>query len=268
MKSLYKNIVVSFVLLLGIGSFVSAQRYRASKAIHPSRVDNTILHYGYSVGVGVFDYRIVNSGFERENGLLVEQVNFSPALRLGVIGEWNLTDYSSLRTIPGLYIGKRTITYRNANIASEDRLGTAKPDVDTKPNAEPNTPPTTTDAEIKSIYADIPILFKYRGVRINNYNFYLLGGFSYHMDLTPHKKIDPTKNRIIRTNRHDFALEFGGGMDFYLRYFKMGVELRISLGLTDVLNHQLVEDSPNYHGYTKAIESMKSTLVTLAFNFE
>lgn len=234
-----------------------AQGYRPSSAINYSRVDNTTFHYGYSIGFGVFDYRITNIQYQGDFGFLAEPVNFSTALRLGVIGEWNVTNYVSFRTVPGLYFGKRTITFKRAEIEVEGR----------NPLDEQGYP-HTIDAEIKSVYADIPLLIKYRGERINNYNFYLLAGASYHMDLTPHEELEPNDNILIRTKRHDIALEFGGGMDFYLRYFKLGAELRISIGLLDLLNHDLVEDMPNYHIYTQTIGSMKSTLVTLSFNFE
>ncbi len=256
-----KAIVVFFIGLLLLCSSaleVGAQRYRSSDVIYASRVDETVLHYGYSIGFGVFDYRIINSGFKTAEGFLAEPVSFSPAFRLGVIGEWNITDHVSLRSIPGLYFGKRTITFTRNALKNKD----------TEKNIGDGKYPQTIDAEVKSVYADIPILFKYRGVRINNYNFYLVTGASYHMDLRPHDELKPHSNVLIRTNRHDIAIDFGGGADFYFKYFKVGMELRISIGLLDVMNHDIVEDMPDYKAYTEAIGSMKSTLVTLSFNFE
>lgn len=260
MKKIIKIISVFVVINCLWTNLALAQRYKPSSAINYSRVDNTALHYGYSVGFGVFDYRITNMQYGGKYGFLAEPVTFSPALRLGVIGEWNVTDFISLRTIPGLYFGKRTITFNR----EVEQVEEGAPYL----NIKMKDYPKSIDAEVKSVYADIPFLVKYKGVRINNYNFYLLAGASYHMDLTPHNEIEPTKNSLIRTNRHDVALELGGGMDFYLKYFKLGAELRISIGLIDVMNHDLVEDMPTYHIYTKTIGSMKSTLVTLSFNFE
>lgn len=257
MKKAFVKIIVVCLLSLLLTNFSRAQRYKPSSAINYSRVDNTVLHYGYSVGFGVFDYRITNMQYGGDAGFLAEAVTFSPAFRLGVIGEWNITNYVSLRTIPGLYFGKRTITFNREKLKYD------------LPNMLDDAGyPRRIEANIKSVYADIPLLFKYRGVRINNYNFYLLAGASYHLDLTPHEELEPENNRIIRTKRHDFALELGGGIDFYLKYFRLGAELRISIGLVDVMNHELAEDMPNYHIYTQTIGDMKSTLVTLSFNFE
>ncbi len=258
-----KTIVVFFIglflLCASVFETMAQRRHRSSGIIYASRVDNTVLHYGYSIGFGVFDYRIINSGFKSAEGFLAEPVNFSPAFRLGVIGEWNITNHVALRSIPGLYFGKRTITFNRVNMINENRE---------RGFFDDGRYPRTMESEVKSVYADIPVLFKYRGVRINNYNYYLVFGASYHMDLTPHDELKPDKNVLIRTNRHDIAIDFGGGADFYFRYFKVGMELRISIGLLDVMNHNIVEDMPDYKVYTKAIGSMKSTLVTLSFNFE
>ncbi len=258
MGKIVKKILISIILTLFVCAGVYAKRYKPTSAIHASRVDNMVLHYGYSIGFGVFDYRVINLQYGGEGGFLAEPVKFSPALRLGVIGEWNMSEHLSLRSIPGLYFGKRTITYTR----QEPKNNTGGGVIDFSPY------PASTDVEVASVYADIPLLFKYRGKRINNYNFYLVAGASYHMDLRPHNDLDIGKNRLIRTNKSDFALDVGGGMDFYFRYFKVGMELRVSIGLMDVLNHDLVEDMENYHIYTQTIGSMKSTLVTLSFNFE
>ncbi len=247
-----------FMLCVFVFSAEGQRRHRSTSIIHDSRVDKTIIHYGYSIGFGVFDYRIINSGFVDAEGFAAEAVQFSPAFRLGVIGEWNITDRLSLRSIPGLYFGRRTITFNKNTLIDEDIKDIISNERYFK----------AVDSEIKSIYADIPILFKYRGLRINNYNYFFVMGVSYHADLMPHSKLKPHKNVLIRTKWNDFAIDFGGGMDFYFRHFRLGMELRISIGLLDIMNHHVVEDMPKYKAYTEAIGSMKSTLVTLSFNFE
>lgn len=247
-----------FLVCLFLGMVeVHSQRYKPSSAVNYSRVDNQEIHFGYSVGIGVFDYRIINIDPYPfgSYGYRAEVVKFSPALRLGVIGEWNMTNYLSLRSVPGLYFGKRVISFVRKDSSNET-------------NIDINKFPLEKESNINTVYADIPLLLKLRGVRINNHNYYLIGGLSYHLDLIPHNELDPLDDKVVRTNRNDFALEIGGGIDFYLEYFKLGVELRISIGLVDVMNHKLVPEMEDLHVYTRTIGSMKSTLVTLSFNFE
>lgn len=246
-----KTFLLIIITLVTVNT-LSARRYVPSSALNYSRVDNNRIHFGYSVGVGVFDYRLDNAYF-KDNATrvvyLAEPVKFSPALRLGVIAEVNMNNFFSFRAIPGLYFGNRTITYKKQLPGDTSSF-------------------LVDDVKVGSVYADFPLLFKYRGERINNYNFFVLAGVSYHFDLTPHEELDPKKKIMIRTKVHDFALELGGGLDLYLDYFKLGIELRISIGMVDVLEHSIDEKFKEFERYTRTIDQLKTTLVTLSFNFE
>jgi hypothetical protein len=59
--------------------------------------------------------------------------------------------------------------------------------------------------------------------------------------------------------------EFGAGMDFYLTYFKLSVELKLSTGLRDVIVNEVVPQHPEFKN---AIEKMKSQIWVLSFHFE
>ena len=80
---------------------------------------------------------------------------------------------------------------------------------------------------------------------------------------------------LIRTSR--FILERGAGIgswswaegsDFYLPYFKFGLELRFSLGMTDVLVHRPDVAMPGYEHYTDALSKLRARIFTVCFNFE
>ena len=54
-------------------------------------------------------------------------------------------------------------------------------------------------------------------------------------------------------------------MDFYLTYFKLSIELKMSNGIGNVL----VQDyDPGHAQYYNAIEKMKSQIWVLSFHFE
>ena len=63
-------------------------------------------------------------------------------------------------------------------------------------------------------------------------------------------------------------LEMGAGSDFYLPYFKFGIELRFSLGLTDVLVHRPDPKNPGYEDYTQSLSKLRARVFTICFNFE
>ena len=96
----------------------------------------------------------------------------------------------------------------------------------------------------------------------------MTGGGSYKYDFHRHDRVDPDKSVYFRTRRGDWFLELGGGSDFYLPYFKFGLELRFSLGMTDVLVHRPDVAMPGYEHYTDALSKLRARIFTVCFNFE
>ena len=118
---------------------------------------------------------------------------------------------------------------------------------------------------LESSFLEFPFLLKYKGERLNNVRPYLIGGFNFRYDLAAKKEFDTEKPVYIRLNKPDLYFETGAGLDFYLKYFKLSVELKMSNGLSNVLADEGV--SGNYQ-FFNAIEKMKSQIWVLAFHFE
>jgi hypothetical protein len=85
------------------------------------------------------------------------------------------------------------------------------------------------------------------------------------MDLAGRKEYDEEEPIYLRLQRSDLYWEAGAGMDFYLPYFKLSIELKMSNGFRDVLVH---EPAAGYPQYVSAIEKMKSQIWVLSFHFE
>ena len=118
---------------------------------------------------------------------------------------------------------------------------------------------------LESSFLEFPLLLKLKGDRLNNVRPYVIGGFNYRYDLAAKKDFDDEKPVYIRIKKPDLYYELGAGLDFYLPYFKLSVELKMSNGLSDIL---VKEVSPKYPEYVNAIEKMKSQIWVLSFHFE
>lgn len=68
-------------------------------------------------------------------------------------------------------------------------------------------------------------------------------------------------------NALDFYYEFGAGFDSYLNYFRLSTELKVSIGMRDVLNHDGTGESLDMP-YTQAIDKLTSRIFVLSFYFE
>ena len=108
----------------------------------------------------------------------------------------------------------------------------------------------------------MPVLIKDKAVREGNYRPFMIAGVSGSLDLARSKKSD------ILLRPWDYALEFGVGSDFYLMYFRFGVEAKMSIGLADILNHNRGDVSNFDPRYMNAIDRLSSNIFTISFNFE
>lgn len=232
-----KKILYIFVFLF-LTQGVKAQRYKSSSLMNYQKVDQKRLHFGFTLGLNSMDFAVYNSGLGVARA---EQVIFSPGFTVGIVSELRLHEDWSLRFLPGLEFGQRTLSFSNL--------------------------PQPT-SQIESVLVNLPLLIKYRARRINNYRPYLVAGGSFKIDVQSQKKLNPDEQMFIRLNNTDVYYELGAGVDFYLPYFKFSTEFKFAIGLKDILNHVYDVDNPGYEEYTDVIRRMNSKIITLSFHFE
>jgi hypothetical protein len=75
---------------------------------------------------------------------------------------------------------------------------------------------------------------------------------------------DVEEEQIIILKKYDFGSEIGGGVDLFLEYFKLGIELKLGSGMRNIHYTKAGEETK----FDNAIESLKSRVWTLSFTFE
>jgi hypothetical protein len=199
------------------------------------------LHFGFTVGLNTMDF-----SFHRPATppLFADVSRISPGFQVSIVSELRLADYWSLRFLPGITFGQRTISFYEIT----DTINV----LDRK-------------MEVESNYIDFPLLIKYKSKRVNNYRPYLIGGLTARYDMAARKDYEEGSNVFVRLKKFDLCYEFGFGLDNYLQYFKFSTELKVSVGLRDMLVHEPAIDAPQYAG---SIERLGSYVVMLCFHFE
>ena len=66
---------------------------------------------------------------------------------------------------------------------------------------------------------------------------------------------------IVKLKKHDFAYHVGGGFDFFLPYFKFGIEIKLTNGIKNLL----IQDDTFY---SSPLESLKSQTWWFSITFE
>ena len=103
---------------------------------------------------------------------------------------------------------------------------------------------------------------------MGNFGAYVIGGGGYSLDLAARKKAGGAviggPNQLddnVKVMRDDYFYSAGAGTDFYLQYFKLGLELKLLIGTKNLLKK---ENSV----FTNSVDKMRSRMVVFSITFE
>jgi hypothetical protein len=174
------------------------------------------LHFGAMLGTNTttYSYEI------NEAGLLQDSIrhitlNRMPGLGIHVpVISWNPHAVFNIRLVPSISFHETEFSYSYVKNGKLKQIST-------------RTQPTLLN---------FPVLLKLNTKRLNNFSAYAITGFSYSIDLASQRDVQQvSSNPILKLKRDDFAYHVGGGFDFYLPYFKFGIDIKITNGITDLL---------------------------------
>ena len=174
----------------------------------------------------------------------------TPGFTVGIIGSKRLGRYFDLRFIPSLSFSERRLRYKIGILDNNDEM--VMKDV-TK--------------SIGTTFVEFPLNIKYRSKRYNNIGAYVFGGINPKLDLASqkdNKETDSQGNEFINnlvTKRFDIAGELGAGFDIYNQWFKMGIEVKMSYGMLDIVKSEAFI-------YTAPIDQLRNKLFQVSVLFE
>lgn len=210
--------------------------------------DEKPIHFGFSLGVNFMNFHVKQSEIAQDSNYYVGLKEIKPGINIQAIANLRLGEYFDLRCLPGISFGERQLYFLN------DTNGLIY-------NGKPY--------QMESSFLELPISIKYKAKRLNNFRPYLLGGINLRYDLAIKKEYDE-KEQLIMLGPLDLYTEIGGGFDFYLTYFKFGIELKYSIGLTNVFRSTNPAGDPpvDFPVYTNMIDHLRSSIFQISFHFE
>jgi len=240
-KTVQRKIAISLLILLTTVA-LTAQK---AKPKNDSNYDERLLHFGFSMGLNTMDFKVKTY---EESGLQAELVSLKPGINIQIVTDYRPATYLDVRFLPGVSFGQRNINFYQDGVKwGETQI-------------------------LESSFLEFPLLLKAKGMRMNNARPYLIGGLNFRYDLAGKKEYDPERPVYLRLRRADLYYEAGAGIDFYLPYFKLTIEAKMSNGLRDVLVHdQAVSPDDPYPAqpeYMNAIRTLRSQMWVLSFHFE
>ncbi len=236
----------SHIILVLVVSFWSLQvnaQARKEQIKNLPEFDLQYYHFGFILSLNssnlIIDFKDIRT-FE-DSVLSVSTVG-QGGFNLGMLASLDISGNWHLRFIPTLSFNERILEY---NLLLE------------------NGSTEIIKKNVSSTNIDFPLLFKYRTNRMNNIALYALLGGQFSLDVASQKDVnnDVQKDVIIKLDNTNFSASGGFGIDFFLPYFKFGVELKANIGLKNLL----IDDNTNF---SAPLKSLRSNSIVISFTFE
>lgn len=237
-----KTTLLVFLFLIPL--FLSAQKKQVKNI---PGFDKKIWHWGYTMGINTMSFKISPSDHFLQNDSVygLSSRSYSGFQLGGPIINLRLGEYFDLRTMIVLSFGQRDLVY----------------EVKRTKQREGQSPFFEHIMKMESIYSEMPFLIKYKGMRLNNLRPYIIGGVNPKIDWSTQSKIKEEEMPKIRLKPFDLCFDIGFGFDFYLEFFKLSTELKLSMGTQNLVKYDGTQ-------YTNSIQSLRSRMVMFSIHFE
>jgi hypothetical protein len=214
------------------------------------------MHFGFSLAYNKTDFRIhtvKNSALPDTviggvtYGMKTIYTKSDPGFAIGIISDFRLHEYVRLRFTPNISFASRSLDYTLQN-ANRDSVKLYK-------------------KSVESTFLIFPLELKLQSKRLDNFGAFVIAGGGYTLDLVSKKK--PTASAgganqledAVQLKRDDFFYSAGAGVDFYLMYFKLGLEVKLLQGTKNLIQ-------PLNNIFTKSIDKVNSRMVIFSVTFE
>lgn len=235
-----KTLLVALLLFCG----AAGSGYAQTSDMNLPAYNRTWIHFGFIIALNSTNFSlqpISNLSAHFDDSLKTIRSSPVSGFNLGIVSEVKVAKYLKLRFVPDLAFSERDLNYSFMGV---DTFMVKK--------------------KISSVFLDFPLDLKLISKRLKNFEAYVLAGGKYITDMASQKNVNESLlggNEVVRLIRNDFAYEAGAGVEFYLPYFKFGIEGKLSQGLRNLL----IKDSTVY---TQSLEYLKSRVFLISLTFE
>ena len=238
MKTQALKKIILAVLFIAFATHLSSQRKRVQNL---KDFDGKPYHFGFLLGFNTANL-YMDAVFNPTDSVVSVDPVASAAFTIGPIASLKITENFRIRaTLPSLSFQDRSVDYVfnvDGSLEEYSRV-------------------------VRSVYLEFPVNLKLRTDRINNVAFYAVGGAKYGFNFSSKQKVKVNYdfNDILKISKTHYAYEVGGGIDFFLPYFKLGLELKLSVGINNVL----VQENTFF---SSPIERLRTQMWLFAVTFE
>ena len=208
-----KKHTLTFLLLLvfAIGGLAQTRTYNMP------HYDAKRFHFGYLIGYNFANFAIKpQTNLNNYDSLMEIETSGMSGFDIGIVVNLRLWEYLDFRFVPHISLIDRKVDYAIGNGNIQEKIWVSK--------------------NIESVYLNLPLVFKLKSSRMNNFRFYSVFGAQYGFDMaTRSKKRNPVNDIMLKLKASDLQVIAGVGTDFYLESFKLALEFRMVYGVINIL---------------------------------
>lgn len=219
---------------------------RRSSGFNLPKFDDKYYHFGFLLSVNRSDFKLINQDANNFADSLYGISNKPQGgFDLALLASLDMTPNFHLRFIPGLSWQDRGLIYRFLEVDDGEEVITEYLKTS------------------QSVYLEFPLLLKVRTNRVNNFAAYGLIGGKFGLDMQSQKDVNNAGEdvKIVKLQKSDYSIVTGAGVDFFLEYFKFGIELKGAIGLPNVL-------IPEEHQFSRTIDQLRTRTFVVSLTFE
>ncbi|MEO6304130.1 MAG: outer membrane beta-barrel protein [Bacteroidia bacterium] len=215
------------------------------------------LHFGFTIAGNSTDFRLNTKPTSQFPDTIIGETRYriktvysrpAPGFAIGIVADARIFEYLRLRFTPSISFASRKIEYHLSNYSHDSAKIFQK--------------------QVESAFLLFPLETKIQSKRLGNFSTYVIGGGGYSLDLASRKKAAGVStggpNQLddnVKLKRDDIYYSVGAGTDFYLEYFKLGLELKLLIGTKNLLR-------PENSIFTNSLDKVRSRMVVFSITFE
>jgi len=207
---------------------------------------NHALHFGFTLGFNRSDFIIhpVKDLYMKDSLKSVTS-KAGPGFNIGIVCEYAFMKNLAVRFVPDLCFAARTLNYTFDTPKDTSRGYVVLP------------------KQVESTFVEFPVDLKLRSDRLHDFAAYFLAGGKYSIDLASQKDVSNknAEQAVVKLRKYDYGIDVGAGAEFFLPYFKLGIELKYTYGLNDMIVHDKFI-------YSTSVEKLQTKIWLFSVTFE
>lgn len=124
-----------------------------------------------------------------------------------------------------------------------------------------NSSKSLLERKAESVFVELPFQVRYKTNPYKDMRAFVLGGVKYSFDVSNKNRALEAQN-ILKIAPTDFAIEIGGGLQFFMPFFIFSPEIKYSHGLNNILIYNGQKET------SKVLDKIFSRTWTVSLHFE